>query len=112
MPTRSEPDNAQILAPLCPPPPPCHPRSFGLILVTLLTQQVLRTRADWLLPRVPLGCPEEVTALVELCLASDPLARPSAAQVLAQLRAAPHAVRTEYTATHFNQSDNDDSYSQ
>ncbi|KAL4439180.1 hypothetical protein ABPG77_004082 [Micractinium sp. CCAP 211/92] len=62
--------------------------SFGLLLVSLLTRQLMRERGSWRLPRAPEECPREVASLIEECLSADPAARPTAAQILARLQAA------------------------
>ncbi|KAL4428495.1 hypothetical protein ABPG75_002584 [Micractinium tetrahymenae] len=67
---------------------PADVYSFGLLLVSLLTRQLVRERGAWRLPRAPEECPREVVALVEECLSADPAARPTADQILARLQAA------------------------
>lgn len=62
--------------------------SFGLLLVSLLTREVMRERGAWRLPRAPDECPKDVVVLIGECLSADPAARPTAAQILARLRAA------------------------
>ncbi|PSC77000.1 kinesin KP1-like isoform B [Micractinium conductrix] len=61
--------------------------SFGLVLVSLLTQEPLVQRVGWRLPHAPDECPQEVVALIQQCLADEQRQRPTAAQTLARLRA-------------------------
>lgn len=62
--------------------------SFGVLLVSLLTRELVESRGGWRLPRAPEECPHAVAALVEELLAAEPQQRPTAAQALARLRAA------------------------
>ena len=62
--------------------------SFGVLLTELTTGERAKVRGQWRLPRAPDECPADVVRLIEACLASDPLQRPTARQVLRRLRAA------------------------
>jgi len=62
--------------------------SMGVTLAFLATLRHGDRRGEWLMPTAPLDCPHSVVSLIEDCLAADPAARPTAADVLRRLREA------------------------
>lgn len=60
--------------------------SFGVLLHTLASGQLLRHRRERLMPLTgPQDCPEAVVKLMQRCLSFDPCKRPSARQALRAL---------------------------
>lgn len=61
------------------------PRSAGVLLCELITQEPIGHRGGWRVPTTA-ECPPAVVELLQACLAADPAQRPSAEAVLQRLR--------------------------